>query len=482
MPHFSEHQHADYRTLADKWNYAWKQYNGEYVDVGTIRDFLHQKPRESQKSYEHRLDNSDPIMHFATAIDGLCGILFQKDDTQREWGELGDPDEEGSIAHYLSHNADGEGTNWIPLMKEVAIRQTVMHRVWGLVEGVEVSEGETLSEASVKVINPQSVVNWFPSKGMPREVLVKEKRDVRESVLDEPNEKDVFTLYTLDGWRRFYMDEGNVNGETVTSEVELGSGKYTYYATSKKRKRVLPIFMVEIPMPRFVGYLLALKQNHIFNFKSARDFGSTILSFALLNLVGDHDRIAKNAKELEKGQNFVSQDPEARHKNEFITPSGDHLAEAGKILEKDIEHFYLNAFKEYGDAAAQRTATEIRLESKTGIEAFLTLLVSSLDEFENQCFLRILQVYYPDSPEKWGSAFVKRSSDFQPRDEQNALEKMKEAFFGDREPVPVDAEHLTEVAKRVLEYYGIPVEDTEKLKRFIEDRMNIIPEAGRGDE
>jgi hypothetical protein len=315
---------------------------------------------------------------------------------------------------------------------------------------------------------------------MPREVLVKEKRDVRESVLDEPKEKDVFTLYTLDGWRRFYIEESKQGGETVSSEVELGSGQYTYWATSKRKKRVLPIFMVEIPMPRFVGYLLALKQNHIFNYKSARDFGSSILSFAILNIVGTPEHVKKVAAELEKGANFTAQNPEARHQNSFYSPDGGHLAEAGRILEKDIEHFYLNAFKEYGDAAAQRTATEIRLESKTGIEAFLTLLVSSLDEFENQCFLRILQVYFPDRPDVWGSAFVMRSADFQPRDEQTALEKMKEAFFGDREPVPVDSEHLTEVAKRILEHYGIVVEDTDKLQKFIEDRMNIIPDMARG--
>lgn len=471
MAHFSNYEHDEFKDLKEKWQDAWNHYTGEYRDRHNIREYLFQKPRESNKAFEYRIQDSDIILHFPTAVDGLCGILFSKSDaTEREWGELGDPEDEGSLAYSLKHNADGSGTNWEPLMKQVAIRQTVMHRLWGLVEGVEVSNGETLSEASVKLINPQSVVNWYPSKGNPTEVLVKEERDVRTSLTQEPDTREVFTHYTLDGWRRFYVETTEKNGETIETEVQLDSGEYTYWQSSKRKVRVLPIFRVEIPMPRFVGYLLAQKQNHIFNFKSARDFGSSILSFALLLLVGDKNEIKAIADNLEQGNNYLTLSKDASQSHSFISPPSDHLAEAGNILEKDVEHFYLNAFKEYGDAA-QVTATQVRLESQSGIEAFLSLLVSSLDEFENQCLNRIMQVYFPNRPETWGGAYVKRSKNFQPEDIQEAIDNLKTRYFGDQ-PLPTTSEQKAQALQRILTQDGIASEDVEELQAIIENTID----------
>jgi hypothetical protein len=484
MAHFSEFTHPEYDELHDKWTYSWDHYTGKYMDTGKIEHYLNQKKqRESNTAFDVRKKESDPILHFPTAVDGLCGIVFSKsDDTTREWGALGDPEDEGSTAHKLFRNADGGGTNWQPLFREVAIRQTVMHTVWGLVEGVEVVEDEdgntveTLSEAQVKVINPQSVVNWYPDTN-PREVLVKESRDIRQSLLQQPEEKDVYTLYTLDGWRRFYMDQDE-SGNSVERVIDEGS--YEYWASSRKNQRVLPIFRVSVPMPRFVGYLLAQKQNHIFNFKSSRDAGAQNISYALLKLVGSKKQTDTIANKLESGVNYITQFKDAQSDHEYIAPPSDHLNACAEILDKDVEHFYVNAFKEYGDAAAQRTATEIRLESQTGIEAFLSLLVSSLDEFENQCFLRINQVYFPDRPDVWGDAFVKRSTEFQPKDEEQAIQNLKNQFFGEREPVPATAEQKAEIVKRILESKGIDVEDMDALQRAIEQQNGMMPEDQMG--
>lgn len=480
MAHFSDYTHPDFDRLEEKYTYAWDHYTGKYMDTGEIEHYLHQKKqRESNTAYDVRKEDADPILHFPTAVDGLCGIVFSKqDDTTREFGALGDPEDEGSIAHRLRRDADGDGTNWLPLFRQVAIRQTVMHKVWGLVDGVEVVENEqgetveTLSEAKVKVINPQSVVNWYPDEN-PREVLVKEQRDIRDSLLNEPQEKDVYTLYTLNGWRRFWVDEDK---DGNAQEIELDSDTYEYYASSEQDQRVLPIFSVEIPMPRFVGYLLALKQNHIFNFKSSRDAGAQNISYAILKLVGDKKQTDAIAKQLERGSNYITQFKDANGDHDYLAPPSDHLDAVADILEKDVEHFYVNAFKEYGDAAAQRTATEIRLESQTGIEAFLSLLVSSLDEFENRCLHLLNQVYFPDRPEVWGDAFVKRSTNFQPKDEEEALNRMKNQFFGERNPVPATPQQKAEIVKKILEANGVEVEDTDELQRAIENEMGMMPE------
>lgn len=480
MAHFSDYIDSEFEVMEEKWEFAWDHYTGKYMDTGKIEHYLHQKKqRESNTAYDVRKEDADPVLHFPTAVDGLCGIVFSKQDkTVREFGALGDPEEEGTIAHKLWRDADGDGTNWLPLFRQVAIRQTVMHKVWGLVEGVEVEENEqgetirTLSEAKIKVINPQCVPNKYPEKN-PTEVLVKEKRDIRSSLLDQPKQKDVYTLYTLDGWRRFYMDQDQ---EGNAQEVQLGSGSYEYYASSRKDQRVLPIFEVEIPMPRFVGYLLALKQNHIFNFKSSRDAGAQNISYALLKLAGDKKQTDAIAKQLQRGANYITQYPDANGDHDYLAPPSSHLDAVANILDKDVEHFYINAFKDYGDAAAQRTATEIRLESQTGIEAFLSLLVSSLDEFENRCLHLLSQVYFPDRPEVWGDAFVSRPTDFQPKDEQQAIANMKNQFFGERNPIPATAEQKAVIVKKILESNGISVEDTDELQRAIENEMGMMPE------
>ena len=409
MSHYSELQHPEYREKLDHWKYADDHYTGRYSDLerrgGKITHYLEQKyQRENNKAFEERKEVTDPVLHFATVVDGINGVLATKEpDTIRQWGALGNPDESGSLAHYFTHNANLAGTNWVPLMKQAGIKLTVMHKVWGLVEGVTDED-----EAHIQVINPAHVCNWWPTRGDLQQVLVKEKGDFRTSLYDDnAQEGDLFTLFTLDGWKRFRVNDG--------AEEIISSGEYEYYKDRDRTKRILPIFYTEIPMPREVGYLLALKENHIWNQKSVRDFAIRNLSYAILKMgVKDESELEAMVKYLEKGYNIIGQMPD-RPNHAFMSPDHGFLGEADKILEKDVEEFYRNAFTKYGEAARQVTATEIKLDSQSGLEAFLALLVSAIDEFENQCFWRLEQVYF-DNPAQWGLAGVRRSREFAPEE------------------------------------------------------------------
>jgi len=425
----TDKRNPEWDVKEEKWIYAWDNYTGEYIDTGKITNYLHQRlQREGQKAYESRRKDPDPVMHLATAVDGINGIIASKhDEKKEEWGVLGDPETEGTIAYSIKRNADGSGMNWNPLMKSVGIKQTVMHTVWGLVDGIEKDEdGRVLSDASVKVILPQHVVDWYPKTGNPTQVLVKEEREIRESMHDDPEMREVYTLYELDGWRRYIVQEKKTeSGGVEHVEVEIGNGEYEYYDSSDKQTRILPIFRVELPLPRFIGYLLARKQNHIFNFKSVRDFGASNLSLALLKLKCESEHFDSIVDNLTSGSNIIREDPDIQGEgHKFMSPDSTHLAATAEILEKDIEDFYHTAFKEYGDSARQVTATEIVMKSSTGIEAFLSLLVSTIDEFENNCFLRLEQVYFPNRPESWGQAYAERSIDFQPKDVDEAFRKI----------------------------------------------------------
>lgn len=480
MKHYSENRNPDYKANKDKWQWAWDHYTGEYVDDDKITDYLFQKmQREGNKAFISRKKDPDPILHFPTAVDSINGIL-SSNDLKREWGELGDPEDGGSIAHSLIRNADGNGTNWEPLFKQIGIKQTVLHTVWGLVEGVELdNEGNTISEACIKVIKPQAVVDWYPRVGNPTSVMVKEQRGVRDSIKESGELKDVYTVYELDGWRRFIVrTEKNDGGEAVYVEEELGSGEYEYYASSKKRVRVLPIFRVQLPLPRHVGYLLAKKQNHMFNFKSLRDHGAANLSLAILKIKATPEQYDSIINSLMNGGNTMREEPDTSGQgHQFMSPDGSYLSEAGEILQKDVEQFYYNAFKEFGDVARQATATEIIQMSATGIEAFLNLLVSSLDEFENQCFLRLLQVYLPNKPDTWGSAYVERSTDFTPKDIDEQFLKMTEAVRNADQSGSISLH--TAVSKLHPNWTEDEIED--EVERINSERGTSIPDPFQND-
>lgn len=482
--HFTsrQHQHSEFTDSEDKWIDAWRHYQGTYA-TDFIGEYLHRKEqRETTEAYEERKDLSDPVLHFPTAVDGLNGILFAKDeDTDRDWGELGDPEEPDSTAYSLKRNADGNGTNWNPLMKQVGIRLTVMHKLWGLVEGVKTEDDEngntlrTLEQASVKLINPQSVVNWYPDTGNPRQVLVKEEYDTRTSIRDTEGDQDeeVYVLYELDGWTRFKVVEyEDQNGDLQTKEVTINSGQYEYYADTDRSMRILPIFPVEIPMPRHVGHLLSKKQEHIYNKKSRRDFAAMNLSFSLLKIVAEKEQYEDVLNNLEKGYNILRQDPDANGEHGFISPDSSYLSDYGDLLEKDKEDFFDAAFKHYGDAA-QVTATEVRLESRSGIEAFLTLLVSSIDEFEEAALWRLMQVYHSE-PSAWGSASIKRSREFQPEDVQEMKQKLTERYVGE-DAIPIDSETKASVIKRILELDNIEAgEDAvERIKDVLDNMLSV---------
>ena len=480
MKHFSKIRHPEWTKNEPKWEFAWDHYDGSYADwnmsVSKVSEYLHQKyQRENNKAYEERMKVSDVVLHFATIIDGVNGVVATKEkDTVRDLGALATYDEEGELevnsdAYRILNNADGNGTNLVPLMKRVGIMQTVLHSVWGYVEGVT----ERSDHATIKVIKPQHVVNWYPSTGELEEVLVKEQIDTRDGITSEQNDDDeIYTLFTLDGWRRFKIKKETQGSNVIETEVEIDSGEYEYWDSTERRRRILPIFKTPIPMPRPVGYLLAQKENHLYNAVSVRDFALRNLSFSMLNLnVETEEEYQAILNQLEKGANVVASYGD-RDPHSFFSPDGSYLSDFEAVLQNKIEEYYTNGFKKFGEAASQVTATQVRLENQSGIESFLALLVSSIDEFENQCYKRIEQVYFPEDSSKWGLASVKRSRNFQAEDVQEAFRTIVEAVQKAEQSKSMSME---ERVRRINPTWG-DKEIKEEVDRIIKEMSNDIPD------
>ena len=375
---FLQNRHPQWEDKKDRWEFAWDNYSGEYarhdrIDLFkkgknkklTSDKYLHRKVQaETLEAYAERILTSDPVLLFPTAVDSLNGIKEQQ----------------------------------------------------FLTEDDEVVS-EVVGEASVHILDPVSVVDWYPNEN-PTQVLVKEAADMRSSIMDTDSQRDrdTFILYTLEGWTRYIEVEGNPQ--------EIESGEYEFYETENREVQTLPIFPVELPMPRDIGYLLAMKQNHIYNAKSIRDFSVRNMSFATLVLSATEDQYNQFIQDIAKGYRVIREDPDNSGQHKYISPPSDYLNEAREILSEDKQAFMESAFKTYGDAAKQATATEIRQESRSGVEAFLNLLVTSLDEFENKCLFLLEQVYFSEEPGRWGEASVERSTDFTPKDIEEALNKL----------------------------------------------------------
>jgi len=458
-----------------EWDFAWDHYTGKYADwdnsISKVSEYLHQKyQRENNKAYEERMKVSDVVLHFATIVDGINGVLASKEkDTVRDFGDLAVYDEEGElvpgcIADKILDNADGKGTNLIPLMKMVGIKNTVLHDIWGYVEGVT-----DTSEATINVIDPQHVVNWYPTEREPEAVLVKEVRDMRGSIYEKPDkDTDIYTLFTLEGWKRFKVEDD--------IEIEIESGEYDYYDNKDRKKRILPIFRTQIPMPRQVGYLLAQKENHLYNAVSVRDFALRNLSFAIFNPVVDSEEEYQSIlNALEKGANIVPSYSE-KGNHAFLSPESSYLADYEAVLQNKLEEYYTNGFKKFGEAASQVTATQVRLENQSGIESFLSLLVSSIDEFENQSYKRLEQVYYPDDTSKWGKAYVKRSTNFEAEDIEETFRKRAESV---RTLRSVNSMSLHEAVQRINPTWDDETVEIE-VKRIMSEMGGNLPDPFEG--
>lgn len=463
VKHYSQYRHPEYQTNAKKWEYARRVYDGTAYDPENIAAFLPRKvQREPQQAYEERQKLLDPQMNFATGIESLAGVMFDSEqDADSVWQDpdkaigLGDPSDKDSVAYRITRNADGKGTDWEFVPKRAAIKLSMYQRLWGLVDGrPKDEEGNSTGDAKVLIIDPQAVVNWYEEDGRLTWVLVEEYRDTRTSYKDSPELNKVYCEYLPEGWRRFSVDEkGN---ETVH-----GSGTYQYFGTDGRSQRILPIFSTSIPLPRNPGYLWARKSNAIQNFESRLDFAHMTITFALLQVAIRSANLEEFKKHFKEGMNFLSIDPESSRDHKFLDQNSSFFEASEKRLEKKIKDFYHNMFKDFGDAAKERTAREITMESKTGIEAYLTLLVGAVDEFENQAKWRLSQVYFPNNPDVWGDAYTKRTADFSPKDIDVVLDKLAQRYIGNR-PIPLPANGLVEVIKRITSEDGINLGDASE--------------------
>lgn len=445
-----EYTDSFYKKWIDKWVYTWDVYSGEYSDLGKVSDYLHKRAYfEKDEAYDIRIAGVDPDLSLFTIVSSIVGqaCSTEEDDTYT----FEDEGFESIVKEKLWENIDGKGMSYPVLWKDFASRQLVYQYMYVLVEGITKTkdgQGERVQkEASIKLITPDMVLaqgkDWIKVKHIVH----------RSGELPSEKEKEVkqYTIYSTDGWIRYEEIDGHAS--------QVGEGTYAFYTdNSSTRQKRLPIFLVRLPFHVYIAHYLARKVVTLFNLDSCID--TFVLEGTSTTLVDDADMMTHEAvkDDLNAGEGHVNIEGKAY----YIAPPAEPAKMGNDRVEIKRKLLKATALQQFGDAAKMTTATEIRYKSKSGIEAFLSLFVGTIEAAEQEALFLLEQVYFPDNPSKWKKAKVSRSKKFQVLDPTEMLKLILDIVFG-ASAIPVTDEMVFEAVKTVWEdHLGYELSEEEE--------------------
>lgn len=458
-------QHPEYRSCIARWKYIRDHYQAEVNEPGKVKEYLLQRGQgESNEAFVERCKNADYTNHFAAVVDSLVGQLTGVDEhASRVFGPaledgtvggLGDYQTPDTPAHRLWTNIDGLGTRYRSFWASVATELCLTHIGWLMLDS---TPGR---DPVVRYLEPEAVTNWITVGGRVEGAVIKEQADPRQSLQQPAVMQTRYLVLTLDGYQRFAIEarSGRVMpvGQMTPWEIEF---------TDRNGDQIVPIRRFALPMRREVGYYLAKKQNRLFNRESDRDNLLRIANFPKFLIDGPPEVYQAVLKALKDGYNVLHG---AGHKH--TAPDTGPATLATEVLEKKSREYYMTAFREYGDAAAQKTATEIKQDIAAGAGAFLAMLAEKMDEAETWALHIIEQAEFPNKPAQHFKAHVERSQQFAPPDMEVVMDKLVARVFGAGKQVPLGRSAMVQAAKDVAEWSGLPVH-TEEIDAAVTHRL-----------
>ena len=444
-----DHRHPEYTRNYRKWKYTMDHYSGDVLDNLDI--YLHKRSSgESDQAYQERKKVTNYLTHFPAIIESLAGVMSTVDvKTERSFGDLGDYKDRSSIAGMLWVDANTNGDSWPNVFRKLSIHLMLTQTQWILVNPLRDKT------PTVNIISPLSVVNWLEVDGTIVQALMKNKVDARLSIEDDPTTTDEYVLYTLDGWTKYRV----VNSEPVI--VETGGYEYV----DQSGNRVLPLFRSELPLSRQVGYMGARSYNSIWNNASLRNFLIRASSTPFMVVGMDDEAFEKTKEELGKGGRLINEGTEPNANTRFIAPSTSPADISDKIIRQETEELYISMFRDYGDSAVEKTATEVSQNVSTGIGAFLNLLKTAIDEAETRAINLVTQQQGIVSFD----AYVSRTDDFKPFNIDREMDNLRERFWGPGGTVPIGRDAEVDAASKIAEWSGVKA-DRAQIEEDVDRR------------
>jgi hypothetical protein len=427
-------QHDDY--LGDKWRYIHDHLQGAILDE-LDRHLTRKIQGESDVGYRMRKRIASYIPHFARAVVSLAGMVTQaQHDSPYMWWddttEMAAPDIEGSVMSRLWTNVDGQGMDWPTMSARALIKMGAYQRIWGLVEGIPrepagdddmPTMADARGDSTAHVIDPLAVLDWVVDDGRLVSVKLKSMHEGRSSVTEKAHEVERYYVYEIGGYSVF---EKGDDGEPV----EVDSGSYTY--KDGAGREALPIWTTKVPIDTPIGFLMARLAGWLFNLRNMRNFHlwASGLPSAYADCADKEGRWQESLWDLVQD---LKKEGSSLFPTEigYSAPPMDGAEVRNQTLEQETEAFFLTFFQSYGDAAAQKTATEVRQDIAQGVAAYLSLLTTALDEWESEAMLRLAQNHMPDADlDVWKQASVSRSKDFNPKSIQETISTLRSSLYG----------------------------------------------------
>ena len=458
-----DYRHPEYEARIQKWKEVDMHYTGDLLESSNVSDFLHKRAQgETDEAYRERSMLADYTPHLSTVIDELAGMVFAvESEANREWGDLGDPKKAKSMAYRLRVSVDGK-VGWITLWKQLAVKLLEFRTAWIVIDR------SASGAPTVQVLSPMLVTNWLDDGS---EVMVRELVDQRTSVSQKSDMAETYVLYKLKGWERWTKIKSDT-GKMVEKMTATGDYKFR----DRDKQAALPIFRVDLPLEREVGWLLARKAGAIFNKESERDTLLRTANFPRLNIMGSEVTFENVEAAITSGSNLL-QNEKGEKGHHYIAPDVGPATIASKVLERKVEEFWVTAFREYGDSAQEKTATEIKAVVAAGVGAALQMVSAALDDAENEALWRVEQVAFAGATGKHFKAHVERSENFTPQDMQVIIEQMRSRYFGADSVIPLGIKGKAEMAKQIASWEGIVVDDGEINEQMNLEQMQRVVEA-----
>lgn len=489
------HTSREYDREAKKWEYVADHLTGEVIDDDKIKKYLHRRKQgETSEAYQERTNLVDYTPHFARAALTLAGMLWAVDyDARRRWAKIeggegmGNPETDGTPMARLWENADGRGSNWPTVWHGATIDAIAYRKFYVLVDGVRRNEtGDVIAEPSIRILPPQCVPDAsHDDAGRPVWYKVKTSTEIPRTPREPAKEENRYLIFDVEGIETWRETENGL-AEQIGKRFYGGPDNPGFrYLDRDMRTPILPIFEVSIPLRAHLGYIMAKKANAIFNQENSNDFLHWISSFPKLmadvrSADGTFDKKQWDqiTKSLKEGANVLP-----GKDNKYDAPPTGPAEIKEKYLKRKVDAFFTTFFQAYGDAASERTATEIRQDFRAGVEAFLILLGTTMDEAENGALWRLEQVSFPGRMDLWGGAFVERSTNFQPVDINQRLESLVGRYMPNGR-VPLDEETAHEIQVKALESDGIAIGEDRKKKlraalKVEMDRAASVPDPAQ---
>lgn len=477
VPHVAQH--------APRWDLVRRVYSGDYADptlpvaplhqarsatatasafpTGYDRAYLIKRQTENTSRFNFRVAIADPSLDYPRLMGALSGqIVALAPKAKRTWGEAseggevsapwGTPDDEGTPAYALAHDADGAGTDYEVFWATAATDLIVDEERWFCLHSTD-DRGHAFFES----LPPGAVPNYTTDAyGRVTSAVVRTERTERAGVMDEPVTVQVATVYTTDGYER-YERRDEAEPALVMED--------TYRFVDRSGLPCLPIIRVKLPMPEGAAWLLAKKALALYNMENRRDTGAHLCADPRL-VKKQEGRGDQTQNEIKASSNYhvIGVDEDLN----YITPNPEGVRLISEsILPEKREALYEAAWQRYADQARQATATEITQEQQAGPGAFLALVTKSLDEAENNLLYLWAQAQAPvtdgqrsGSAAVWGALGVERSSDFAPMSREGFVAMLRDTAFGTA-PVPLGEAGEVQAALAIARQANLKVDKDE---------------------